>query len=234
MMHARHQSIRPKTELLVQTWRQITLKELSKDKNNGEPPQVTEDLVRELLLKYGEVERAQNTALIREMVMAASSTSGLLDDEAWINALSSGIDEWQPGAEERTITTFFEDVFRTRNPHDVYVEDLVKQDCKEVERIDENDVARSYQENVVSIKGDTGNQDEMVSTGVEDENSRRCTGSACCHKRRNQMFPSETFNIDMVTDAHASLWIVVLIWVFYILTYDNALICHSIVLVWFY
>lgn len=78
---------------------------------------MNEDFVGALLLRFGEVERAQNPGLVREMAEAARSTSGNFDEEALINALSSDLADWDvtPGR----VSTFFEDVFGTPNPDSV-------------------------------------------------------------------------------------------------------------------
>jgi hypothetical protein len=79
---------------------------------------VDETFVENLLLKHGEFERARNPGLIREMVEAARSPSGTFDDEAFVNALSSDLEQWDVDGDER-LSTFFYDVFGTENPAEV-------------------------------------------------------------------------------------------------------------------
>ena len=69
-----------------------------------------ETLVRDLLLQHGEVERAQNDELIREMVLVAGATTGLLDDEALLRAVSADLVDWDVDGETR-LSSFLFDVF---------------------------------------------------------------------------------------------------------------------------
>ena len=75
-------------------------------------PLVTPKLVEALLRENGDFERARDAALIRRMVDAAHSPSGRLDEEALINALTSDLDQWEVGCEDRRSTYVF-DVFGT-------------------------------------------------------------------------------------------------------------------------
>lgn len=84
---------------------------------NGFPKDSTldENLVRHLLLKYGETERAQNPELVRQMVESAHSQSGLFDEEAFVNSVSSDIRRWDTKGDGR-MSTFFYDVFGVGDP----------------------------------------------------------------------------------------------------------------------
>jgi hypothetical protein len=75
-------------------------------------PLLTPKLVEALLLENGDFERARDAALIRRMVDAAHSPSGRFDEEALINALTSDLDLWEVGCEDRQSTYVF-DVFGT-------------------------------------------------------------------------------------------------------------------------
>lgn len=70
---------------------------------NSEPckgaPLVTSELVEGLLLENQEGERAKDSALIQRMVDAARSPSGLLDEEAFLNALTSDLNGYEDGCE---------------------------------------------------------------------------------------------------------------------------------------
>ncbi|KAL7565528.1 hypothetical protein ACA910_003808 [Epithemia clementina (nom. ined.)] len=80
-------------------------------------PLMDESLVQLLLITHGEFERATNLELVKEMVAVARSSSGCLDEEALINAISSDLNEcWDP-TNENTPSSFFYDVFRERVPH---------------------------------------------------------------------------------------------------------------------
>ena len=73
-------------------------------------PVVDETLVQLLLICHGEIERANNDELVKEMVELANSDSGFFDDQALVRAISSDLKAWNPTCEE-TPTTFFYDVF---------------------------------------------------------------------------------------------------------------------------
>jgi hypothetical protein len=86
-------------------------------KPKSSPPRVTADFVRALLTANGEYERARDKQLIETMVQAAGSSSGLFDEEAFVNALTSDIGEWKVGSEDRTSSYVF-DVFGKENALD--------------------------------------------------------------------------------------------------------------------
>lgn len=65
----------------------------------GGAPLVTPELVEGLLLENQEEERAKDSALIQRMVAAAHSSSGRLDEEAFLNALTSDLNGYEEGCE---------------------------------------------------------------------------------------------------------------------------------------
>jgi hypothetical protein len=150
---------------------------------------VDEAFVETLLLKHGEFERARNPRLIREMVEAAHSSSGIFDDEAFINALSSDLKQWDVDGDER-LSTFFYDIFGTENPADV-------------DRLEADDPR------------DSG----VIDLGVDEEASNPTEMSSdhvCCKKTKSHLFKPGTYNIDFVVDSHSSLIIAVAIWAFFL------------------
>jgi hypothetical protein len=151
---------------------------------------VDEAFVEALLLKNGEYERAQNPKLIREMVEAARSSSGTFDDEAFINALSTDLGQWDVDGDER-MSTFFYDVFRTEN-------------FAEVDHL------------AAEGPRDLGVDD----SGVDEEadNPRETSRHGVCSKKkkRSYLFKPGTYNIDLVVDTHSSLINAVGIWAFYL------------------
>jgi hypothetical protein len=62
-------------------------------------PLVSSELVQSLLLEYQEEDRAKDSALIQRMVDAAHSPSGRLDEEAFLNALTSDLKGYEDGCE---------------------------------------------------------------------------------------------------------------------------------------
>jgi len=157
---------------------------------------VDEVFVEELLLRYGEVERAQNPRLIREMVEAARSASGTFDDESFINAISSDLGDWDLAGSER-MSSFFFDVFGTEDPSSV--------ERLEVEKLSES----------VPV-------DEEAHTPTEPHHARCCDLLlCCCHlccRSKPGPFKTGHLNADLVIDTQGSLFAVVAIWAFFIAT----------------
>jgi hypothetical protein len=106
-------SLRPKPRGLIQAVLKILLRDLTLLGNDDSPdidPILDVSLIKKILLECGETERIQDAELMREMVEVARSPSGRLDVEAFANALTSDLDQWQVGNEDRLSTIFF-DVF---------------------------------------------------------------------------------------------------------------------------
>ena len=91
----------------------------SKDVRNKSPASATprlrrlvinEDVVRDLLLSFGEFEAADDDELIREMVIVAGGNGAVLDELAFSRALTSDILAWTCGMEDG-INETFADVF---------------------------------------------------------------------------------------------------------------------------
>jgi hypothetical protein len=159
----------------------------------GDSPEtvVDEAFVEALLLKNGEYERAQNPRLIREMVEAARSSSGTFDDEAFINALSSDLEQWDNDGDER-LSTFFYDVFGTET-------------LTEVDRLEAEDPR--------DMGVDDAGVDEEVSNPTE-----KSRHGVCRKTKRSNLFRPGTYNIDLVVDTHSSLLSAVGIWGFFLVS----------------
>ncbi|KAL7555658.1 hypothetical protein ACA910_006160 [Epithemia clementina (nom. ined.)] len=80
-----------------------------------EDPVMDETLVQLLLLINGEIDRANDEQLVKEMVKVANSASGRFDEDSLINAISSDLSAWDPTCVD-TPTTFFYDVFGVALP----------------------------------------------------------------------------------------------------------------------
>jgi len=82
-------------------------------------PVIDETLVQLLLLQHGEIERANNAKLVKEMVVLAnrgSKSGGYLDEQALLFALTSDlVPPWDAVCED-TPTSFFYDVFGRATP----------------------------------------------------------------------------------------------------------------------
>jgi hypothetical protein len=140
------------------------------------PPRLDEDLMKSILLESGERERAQNKQLVREMVEVARSPSGLLDEEAFVNALTSDLDDWKVGSEDRLSTLYA----------DVYEDD---------EEAEDDEDGAGDEEGATKPTGDD-----------KAENSGNFEG-------KNVL---DHANIDFVVDAHSSVTVVMLIWLFFV------------------
>jgi hypothetical protein len=164
------------------------------------PSAVDEDVVRSLLIKHGELERASNAELVKAMVNAAHSTTGRLDAEAFVNAMSSDLSEWNVGSEDM-LSTHFEDVFGTSDPTKVTV-------------IQDEEPCRRTEETTNATKSG------IVSNILSWLWFLLLLGNlfGYCSPVGSRTFVVESANIDSVLDAHSSLVAAVLIWVFAILT----------------
>jgi hypothetical protein len=73
-------------------------------------PALTPEFVKELLTSHGEYERAQDEALIQEMIQVAGSE--LFTKEAFLRALTVDVEQWKAGQEDEQ-STYVHDVFGT-------------------------------------------------------------------------------------------------------------------------
>jgi len=176
------------------------------------------------------------------MVEIARTDSGRLDDGAFLQALSTDLGDWPVGSEDRC-STLFEDVFGVTNP--AKVKDLYfdKEQGQHDGGQAENHVdAEADEEGALSSTKDgketvavtpsaskllspSGGGNEKKSPGFfEHLRSFVCAfvSRVCCFLPGQSLGPSlgpfhnERFNIDLVLDSHASLAVVVAIWIFYI------------------
>lgn len=158
-------------------------------------PEVDVDLVEAILLEMGEYERAQDQELIRDMVDVANSESGMFDVEALMNATTHDVAKyWLVGSEER-LSTLFYDVFG----YDVGREPTPPRSSPDGEQV------KDAEEEIDEEDNSNGELVETKDKGVEgnfDFNS----------------YHIDHTNIDFVVDSHSSVFLVVLIWLFYILS----------------
>ena len=138
---------------------------------------ITEDLVEYLLLKYGEVERAQDKDLIRAMTNLAQSsspssgTSAVLTADVLQKVTTRDLGPWDVDCERR-LSSFDDDIFGGKNPR------------------------------------------QMENIEIETADEETPSGA----KGPPSVMDRETANVDLVTDSHNSLIIVVLIWTFFFAT----------------
>jgi len=220
-------------ELLV-----LGRKALMKDIGEIESPVVDEAFIQYLLVSHGEIERANDTKLVREMAELAQSASGTFDEEALINAISSDLELWDP-ANEDTPSTFFQDVFQlplpkrgiklqaepldedgktNQGPPVLNADDEEKKETEEEEAQDEEDK---------DIENMPGNSEENnKKRGFFAWKKRRRDRAKKQREERKEKrkekkkvgagFNTRNSTLDLVVDNHSSVVVVVMIWVFYI------------------
>lgn len=187
------ESLQPQPSSLLHDVHTVLMRQLGpyeSDAGTHALPLLDEKLIEDILIECGEYERVKNQDLLREMVQVAKSSSGRLDLEAFVQALTSDLDMWPLGSESK-ISTFFYDVFgQTR----AQVNDAIA---------------------VGRIKVTSPNQDKDgdKEDGISDpEKDDALSGS---FTKDNSIDHS---NVDFVVDIHASVVAMVVIWFFYLMT----------------
>lgn len=196
---------------------------------DGDPPLVTPELVRDLLLMNGESERANDSALIQRMVDMAQSPSGCLDESAFVNALTSDLTTWDVGCEDNMSTTVY-DVFGT---DDMRSFRRVDQENKTNLTPRQSDVEQNDNPEVSTSMGNQKNtnpdiiEDEVEKTEIirADSKEQQPTNSADpgCSSDLDEaedvvsLPKKNTFRvIDSVLDSYGSTTALLLIWLTYI------------------
>lgn len=194
-MQKSKEALRPEPATLFEDVLKILLNDTVIEGEDEWPPTVNIELIEALLLDHGEFERAQDIGLMEEMAEVAASPSGRLDIDAFIQALTSDLKAWEAGS-EGAFSTFFYDVFHMDNSPE-YVEALWRHEYGKA-----NTNSREAESRAASPENNTPVEQEVV---VEEKRS----------------FSWKTIldqaNIDHVTDAHSSVFIVFLIWCYYIM-----------------
>jgi hypothetical protein len=181
-------------------------------KSNEGPPKVDDEAVRQLLIKYGELERANNPTLVQEMVNVARSETGRLDSEAFVNAVSSDLKEWVVGSED-LLSTHFEDVFGTTDPATVVqIRNKPTDDSTtaDVEACNPTTATSHVKKKNVNYFARLVSWLWFLLTLGEL--------FGYCSSTDTRVFAVEPSNVDSVLDAHSSLLACVLIWMFAITT----------------
>ena len=174
-------------------------------------PKVDESLVQFLLVAHGEIERASNVELVKEMVAAAQSASGCLDEEALGNAISSDLAEcWDPRNEE-VQSTFFYDVFGELAPS--------KNTCLSAVSDETNRSENDLVVNDVEFFKKSENQYKSPPP-AHKEGVRHGFFS---HGRNTEMGFHSTFSaLDFVVDSQFSVAVTGFTWIFFILKCVNS------------
>ena len=205
-----------------------------------EAPVLDETLVQLFLLVNGEIERANDLTLVREMVQVAQSPSGRFDETSLLRAISSDLSAWDPTCTD-TPTTFFYDVFGVPLPS--IKTKLQKEDDNDAPNNNKEGVEKVPRENHANVPEERADQPQQVEAPGEpsrDEGdpttpqaepeepetdkpslwSRVCRCLfpiyySCRHDKLE--FSTAFLGIDMVIDLSISLIVYTLIWVSYIL-----------------
>mmetsp|Transcript_22716 Transcript_22716/g.46637 ORF Transcript_22716/g.46637 Transcript_22716/m.46637 type:complete len:656 (+) Transcript_22716:299-2266(+) len=194
-------------------------------------PILTVDLMKEILLFYGEGEMANNYDLVKEMIWAAAGSLGREDDSkgedrslpfvrldecAFLRALIHDVQEYDIHVENRDSTNYF-DVFQT-------LYSTKKSDDIVTRLTMEMDVTRRSKD-----------CDNESSSENAPNKSGKCTSLVCCRKEKDKSFAKEsskegsavrpverifTFpSIDYTCDSFRNRSFVVVLWVTFIVAY---------------
>ena len=202
------------------------------EKRLVQEPRVDEDTVRKLLIQFGEYGHADNPKLIREMVQAAQSTSGFLDEEAVVNALASDLGDWDIESDYR-ISSFFHDVFRTSDPWRVTKLEAGRKDRQKIDFDDPVAMSQLHKRQKKALTKQAKAKKERFRADHSCFGrfclfiSRILTLFGCCGyltPATDDLFIVEPSNIDMVRDEHSSRLAMVLMWLFLLGTYVHCLI----------
>jgi len=192
-------------------------------------PILTVDLMKEILLFYGEGEMANDDDLVKEMIWAAAGSLGREDDSkdgslpfvrldecAFLRALIHDVQEYDIHVENRDSTNYF-DVFQT-------LYSTKKSDDIVTRLTMEMDVTRRSKD-----------CDNESSSENAPNKSGKCTSLVCCRKEKDESFAKEsskegsairpverifTFpSIDYTCDSFRNRSFVVVLWVTFIVAY---------------
>ena len=199
------------------------------DIDNNLPPLLTTDMVQTLLLENGEVERANDAKLIQDMVDVVSTTTAeqRFDMAAFLTALTSDLQDWDAGCEDRTSTYVYDilgsgtlDSFeqlpspsssRSNSSHGSTkrgVEEAEKGASEKATNDDEEDNEDDNQED---------NEEDNKETGPNNDARNNHTTQ---HPTAERAIATNSAKvIDTVVDAYGSTATMVLIWITYV--------CHS-------
>lgn len=181
-------------------------------------PVVDEALIQLLLVSHGEMERANEKELVRDMAIAASSPSGVFDQDALINALTSDVvPTWDPTC-DNTAKTFLFDVLGEAFPG-VETRLRLGENEKNGGNVKKNFIEKSVRD-IESLVDETSDALKPTSSSFLS----RCFNEATKDKGD---FSFLFGGVDLVTDSAASLIIMILIWlsfVFFLLIYGTVIL----------
>lgn len=134
-------------------------------------PVLDAQLVRTLLLRHGEHERAGDDFFVDKVVEAASSPTGLFNEESFVHALMSDLCQWKVGSEDNQTTSFF-DVWGFETYSEKAIVEAEREDLKQKEGRDEIAKVKSLDEQSgdvdIAAACDSGDEPEKQA-GIEVE-----------------------------------------------------------------
>jgi hypothetical protein len=217
------ESLRPKPETILQDVLGSMLKSVNAE-SGDKYPVMNAQLVRTLLCAHGEYERMADSVLVDKMVEAASSTTGLFDEEAFVTALTCDLAGWKVGSEDTQTTAFV----------DVWGFDSVKEESKDLDgkkNSSTGNEAKNHSEDVRKhdADGDTSriehsdnNLNDDVGKGYSVEESNGVNDGAQSADDGKDAYEIDRrqswFDIDFSIDTHSSLALTVAIFFFFIST----------------
>lgn len=178
---------------------------------------VSEELVRNLLERYGQVADANDDQLVRDMVEAAGGEGAIMNERAFARALTVDVNRWPVECEDDITTTFY----------DVY--GFSPTDCnKYAKTITPEDLLRGFKEDSPWAHGTTypkkrstyPRQDSLNSfySAEEVERARSVADSEqSLRPGKIPAFRKTASYIDYSADTFRSLWFVAALFIFYIM-----------------
>jgi hypothetical protein len=173
-----HESLEPKPASMLHDVFMLLLQSMGDDIAADEKrfPVLDAQLVRTLLLRHGEYERAADAVLVDKMVEAASSPTGLFNEESFVHALTSDLWQWKVGSEDNQTTLFF-DVWG----YESYREKAILESEREALKQNEGRDKSGREDNVAYPVGS-----EIAKVESLDEKSGDVEPASASHKAENQ------------------------------------------------
>ena len=214
-----------------------------------EPPILTVELMKDILLFYGEREMALNDNLVREMIWAAAGSSGHIHDDndddilplvrldecAFARALTGDVQKHDIGSENKNSTNYF-DVFKTlystKKSNDfvtrMTMEDTTRECANASDMIDDSSAnVVTTTASVATELGELGLESSLHCRTKEDQlrcqNVKVDNEEAIRPVERIFTFPS----IDYTVDSFRNKTFVVTLWVTYVVSYFAYLFGYS-------
>lgn len=202
-------------------------KKFAKDENGDFL--LTVEFIQALLRVQGEDDRAEDAALVESMLQLAEG-SMVLNEETWVQLLTSDLGQWEVGSEDKTGTTEFFDVFQYESH---YAAADVKE--QETQAIDPASVYLKNGEQEHAGANDSQDEDcagptvgDKVNEGAIDKKGVKVIMNVKGVRRPINQIPMASY-IDFAVDSQRSVSFVVAAWVFYVatsLTYISLLATH--------